>query len=144
MAENGIYGFELSEWSGRTFSALGEQWPSTQFDWEKVRNAYCREPDRFDAAIWAGDRLCGLFLATLAGESVTLRFVEGDPRRDCPLMGRRLLIALDAVVNYTQINGRYELRVEPINDKLIKLFETDFGFRAVKPHKGSPYWTKQV
>lgn len=144
MAEIGLVGFELVEWSGRTFAALNEQWPATEFDWLKVRHSFGKNPDRLDVAIWAGDRLSGLFLATLAGESVTLRFVEGDPRKDCPLVGKRLLIALDAAVNYTQINGRYELRVEPINEKLINLFETDFGFKAVKPRKGSPYWAKQV
>jgi len=60
------------------------------------------------------------------------------------LIGKRLLIALDASVNYTQINGRYELRVEPVNDKLINLFEVDFGFKPVNPRKGTPYWSKQV
>lgn len=143
MAAHGIASFELTEWSGRTFSTLAEQWPRSDFDWPRIRENY-RDPDRLDVAIWSKDRLSGLFLATLAGESVTLRWVEGDPREDCPLIGKRLLIALDAAVNYTQINGRYELRVEPINDKLINLFETDFGFKAVNPRKGSPYWAKQV
>ena len=73
-----------------------------------------------------------------------MRFVEGDPSPECALIGRRLLIALDVATNYTQISGRHELRVEPMNDRLVNLFEATYGFEPVKPRKGSPYWAKKV
>jgi hypothetical protein len=94
--------------------------------------------------VWRAERLAGMFFGTLTGEAFVLRWVEGDPRPDCPLRGRRLLIALDVATNYAQRNGRYELRVEPINEVLINLFERDYGFRAVKPRDSKPYWSKQV
>jgi len=51
---------------------------------------------------------------------------------------------LDVATNYTQISGRHELRVEPMNDRLVNLFEATYGFEPVKPRKGSPYWAKKV
>jgi len=135
--------FNTSEWSGRTFEALRAQWGNSVFDWERIAVA-TREPSRFDAAVWVGDRLCCLLVATLGGEAVTLRWVEGDPRPECPLKGRRLLIALDLVTNYAQANGRYEIRAEPLNSAMVNLFETDYGFHAVKAKGRTPYWRKQV
>ena len=136
--------FTTSEWSGRTFAALAAQWDRQRFDWARIARAVRTDPSRLDVSVWLGDRLCCLFVATLGGESVTLRWVEGDPRADCPLRGRRLLIALDIATNYAQRNGRHEIRVEPIDDAMLNLFERTYGFAAVKPKHGSPYWTKQV
>lgn len=135
--------FSTSEWSGRTFESLRSQWGGSVFDWEKIDDA-TREPSRLDVAVWVGDRLCCLMVATLGGEAVTLRWVEGDPRPDCPLKGLRLLIALDLVTNYAQANGRNEIRAEPINSAMVNLFEADYGFKAAKPKRGTPYWWKQV
>jgi len=83
--------FTLSEISQRAFLAVQKQWdPNGRseetgwWDWQKILRAYLNELDRLELAIWAGERLCALGLATTGGNSVTLRFLEGDPRGDCP------------------------------------------------------------
>lgn len=136
--------FTLTEISGRMREAMASQWPEAKFDWPAILQKYRNDADRLDVAVWCEGRLAGVFFGTLTGEAFVLRWVEGDPRADCPLKGLRLLIALDVATNYTQRNGRHELRVEPINEKLINLFEQDYGFKAVKPRNGTPYWSKQV
>jgi hypothetical protein len=136
--------FVLTEISGRMHQEMTSQWTTSRFDWPEILRRHRNDADRLDVAVWCGDRLSGVFFCTLSGEAVVLRWVEGDPRTDCPLRGQRLLIALDVATNYAQRNGRYEIRAEPINARLINLFEQDYGFTPVKPRTGAPYWSKKV
>jgi len=78
--------FNLSGWSGRSREAYLDQWPGGgRWKWEEIFRRH-NDPDRLDIAIWgANDRLCGLALGTTTSEYVEIRFLEGDPRPDCPL-----------------------------------------------------------
>lgn len=109
--------FILSEYSGRALAAVQAQWEpygrnvETAWDWHEIMRRH-RDPDRLDMAIWSdNDRLCGLGLALTTGDAVAFRFLEGDPRDDCPLIGKRALIARDTCARYAQGRGRAELRV---------------------------------
>lgn len=95
-------------------------------------------------AVWSGARLSSLSLATTSGNAVHIRYLEGDPRPDCPLIGRRALIALEACAGYAQARGKAELRVHPLNDKLKSLYVGVYKFEVATPHKAEPYLFKRV
>ncbi len=104
--------FKLSGWNSAARHALEIQWQQREFDWPEIFRKHS-EPDRLDVAIWVGDRLCGLGLATTTEVALNLLFFEGDARTDCPLKGLRILIFLDVAANYAQDRGKRELRVWP-------------------------------
>lgn len=134
---------QITEWSGRAARHLSD-WGETHFPWEEIFQKH-RDPDRLDMAIWgAEDRLSGLALGLTTGQSLMLRFVEGDPREDCPLRGKRILIALEAATNYAQARGKREIRLQPINEKLVYLYENVYGFTLESPRNETPYYRKGV
>lgn len=135
--------FTLSGWNAAALSAYQIQWPAPQFDWPVIFERH-RDPDRLDLAIWVGERLCGLALAVTASISVNILFLEGDSRDDCPLRGRRALIALDAATNYAQGRGKTELRVELLETRIQELYRDEFGFNLVTTGQNAPYWRKGV
>jgi hypothetical protein len=116
---------------------------SDQFDWEEIHRKY-NEPDAIKFGIWVDDQLCGLVLGTTSGQSIKARFIEGSPNPHCPLKGRRILIALEALALYGQLRGKRELILEPINQKLISLYENDYGFEVIRPLKGEPFCRKGI
>ena len=125
--------FALSECSNKTLEAIETQWEpagrneETRWDWKEILRRH-REPDRLEMAIWSGERLAGVALALTGGDSVTLAFLEGDPRQECPLRGKRALIALDATARYAQGRGKAEIRISPINASLERLYVEQYGF----------------
>lgn len=139
----------LLRWSNKTKAALVEQWgghdrhETAHWDWEEVFRAYS-EPKCFDMALWSGERLSGLAIATLTNQAVVVRFVEGDPRPDCPCRGKRIIIFLEAVALYAQNTGRAEIRIEPANSALETLYKTVYGFVPVSPKREAPYLVRAV
>jgi hypothetical protein len=143
--------FSLGEWSHRAREAYEAQWlpharhPDAGWDWPTTFGRYRRVPARLDLVIWGPDeRLCGLGLATTTSESVYFHLVEGDPRPDCPLKGKRLLICLDATATYGQMLGKKELRCRPANVSLGTLYTEHYGFELVTPRKEKPYYKRNV
>ena len=119
-------------------------WKNLKFDWPEIHRSI-KDPDCFRFGIWSQDRLSAVALATTTNQAVCLRFVEGDESDDAPLRGLRILIALEAITIYGQLRGKSELKLEPINEKLISLYEDTYGFEAISPRKGSPkYWRKSI
>lgn len=135
--------FQLREFTRATLDGISK-WGETEFDWgEILRNL--KDPDCFRFGIWVGDRLTAVAIATTSNQSVCLRYIEADQREDAPLTGLRILIALEAITNYGQLRGKLEIKVEPINEKLISLYEDTYGFEAVRSRKGAPrYWRKRI
>ena len=139
--------FYIAGWSRKTESALADQWKGehvSEWDWPEIFRRH-NDPDRLDMAIWSlGDRLGGLGLGLVKGEYLELRFVEGDPRPDCPLKGRRALIMLECSALYAQARGRSELRIEPINERIATLYQQIYGFTVATDRTGRAYYVKRV
>ncbi|UMY19094.1 hypothetical protein MMB17_07290 [Methylobacterium organophilum] len=140
----------LGAWSGRTLQAYEEQWLAEQrhndagWDWPEIIRRYRNEPDAMSIAMWSEARLSGLALATTSAEAVTVKFLEGDPRPDCPLRGLRALIAVEAAMMYGQGIGRREVRVEPVNDTLATMYCDMLGFALAKPPRGAAYYVRVI
>ncbi|MFM8748171.1 MAG: hypothetical protein ACKOED_16125 [Aestuariivirga sp.] len=135
--------FRLTGWSRTVQAAYRAQWHSPEFDWEEIYRRF-GDPDRLDLAIWAGERLCGLGLATTTPAALNLLFLEGDSRPDCPLRGLRIPIFLDVAANYAQDRGKTELRVWPLTDNLAELYRDAYGFSLVTTGPGGPYWVRRI
>jgi hypothetical protein len=142
--------FSLANWTNRAREAYEAQWlpavrhPDGNWDWPGIFNSY-RDLDRFDLVIWGpDDRLSGLCLGTCQNNALKLQFIEGDPRPDCPLIGRRILICLEAAARYAQARGKAELRLQPVNSSLESLYRDTYGFALEKPPKLEPYYRKGV
>jgi hypothetical protein len=140
--------FRLSGWNNQANRAFTDQWLpahcSTGWDWPEVFRRH-NDADRLDAVIWGPqDRLCGLALGTLTAEALEIRFLEGDPRADCPLTGRRALIILECAACYVQARGRSEIRVRPANERLEALYVQIYGFSLATEGQGRAYYFKRV
>lgn len=137
---------DVMRFNRRAFEALTDQWRDRRVDWDW--HEICRKnrgPKSYCIAIWAdADCLAGLSLMTVSGEAVTVRYLEGDPRPDCPIKGLRALVALEVATNYAQICGLYEVRIQPLNEALASLYENVYGFELVKRTKECPYYRKRI
>lgn len=72
-----------------------------EWDWAALRQQF-RDPDRFEVAIWSGQELCGLAIgkASNGRTLVSVRFLEGSPRRNHPFEGRVIRICAAAADGY--------------------------------------------
>jgi hypothetical protein len=137
--------FHLAEWTVGACDALA-QWkgnPGTGWDWPEIFRRH-NDPDRLDIVVWAGDRLAGLALCLTTAQAIEVRYLEGDPRPDCPLRGRRVLIVLECAQNYAHARGRTELWAQPMNDRLKALYREDYGFSLETPKGRRAYYRKRV
>lgn len=135
----------ITEYSRRASEAVELQWVGRQpsWDWAEIARRH-RSPKTFCVAMWSGERLAGLALIELTTVAATVRFVEGDPRPDSPVKGKCALVALEIATNYAQRCGLSEIRIHPINDALVTLYENVYGFELVKPLKEEPYYRKGI
>jgi hypothetical protein len=143
-------GFTMSGWFRRAREAFAEQWltagrhEDAGWDWEHVFRRY-NDPDQLDMVIWLpNNRLCGIGLGVTTSQAVSVRFIEGDPRSDCPLKGRRALIFLECAANYAQSRGKVELRIEPVNEELVNLYTEVYGFTLETPPRRRSYYKRKV
>ena len=139
--------FQITGWSSKARQATLDQWNRKEgqgWNWNEIFRRH-HDPDRLDIAVWSPqDRLSALALGLTTGECVEIRFLEGDPRQDCPLKGRRALIVLECAACYAQARGRSELRVRPINKRLETLYVEIYGFQLATPSRGQAYYFKRV
>jgi len=142
--------FKIVEINSRAYEAVRDQWdrhgrkPDADWDWRELMRRY-RDPDRLDMAIWShSNRISGLALAVTTGSAVELKFLEADPRADCPLRGKRALIALETVACYAQARGKREVRVRPINEAVASLYRDVYGFELVAQPKMTSYLMRRV
>jgi hypothetical protein len=133
------------EWTGATEEAYDAQWlplvdrREPHFHWPHIHDLYKGDMDRFVMAMWADDRLAGLALIHSAGASVSIEALEGDARPDCPLKGKRTVGALEVATCYAQAMDRKTLRIEAVNDTLMRLYTETYGFSLEKRVKQAPY-----
>lgn len=129
--------------SNRALEAISDQWGKSYFDWpERVRRY--RKHKAFAMAMWSGERLVGMCLMKVSNSAVTVICVEGAPDDSCQFKGKRLLVALEAATNYAQVCGMDEIRIDPINDALARLYEDVYGFTLVSPRGQAPYYAKRI
>lgn len=137
--------FTLQEYSGKALEAVKNQWepngrnPDTAWDWKELVRHHRKDPDLLTMAIWCESRLSGLSLATTSSQGLIIRYLEGDPREDCPLYGKRALIVLEACAGYAQARGKSELRILPLNESLEQFYIDLYGFDVCKPKNAEPY-----
>jgi len=131
-------------WSRRTSLAVDQQWAGGVWDWDEIMRRY-NDIKRLDVAVWARDeRLVMVSLATMTRAAITVRYVQGDPREGCEFKGKRIPMALEAATRFAQKSGVPELRIQPINDALVHLYETHYGFTLVTPRGEAPYWSRVI
>ena len=140
----------LTGWSRSVSEAWKAQWldgdrrSASHWDWDMIHARYHNDVDRLDLAMWVGNRLCGLALTTLSGEAATVRFLEGQPYEDCPLVGYRAVIAIETAQNYAQLNGRREVRVRPVSPRLEELYRDILGFELATPRGEAAYYKRET
>ncbi len=107
-----------------------------------VENARKNEPDRFEAAVWSGDTLCGLAIGWTRKEFCRVDYLEGSPAPDHPLRGRVTVIVSGAAVAYATALGRGEVRlVNPL--PAVVPHYVALGFTLANPKGEAPYcWWK--
>ena len=114
------------------------------FAWHDIWRLH-HEMEAFHMVIWSQEhRLSGLCLCVAKRRAVEIKFLEGDYRADCPLRGKRVLIALEAAANYAQALGREELRIQPVNDRVRSLYQDTYGFEPVSQRGQEPYFRRAV
>lgn len=145
--------FHLADWSRSAEQAFHEQWAAVPerayseggWNWPEIfrRN---RDWDAMRIAVWSEDRarLTALGLLRVTGQAVVAEFIEGDPRPDCPLKGKRALIVLEAAHCYACVLDRPELRLVPANERLAELYRESYGFTLEQPRHGKAYYRKDV
>jgi hypothetical protein len=144
--------FHIRNISRRALEAITAQWDGAGnthgiggWDWDEVYRQYKGSMGSFGLTVWSDDdRLSAIAMACSRGDSVSLEFIEGDPRSDCALRGHRLLIVLEAVTCYAQGLGKPRIRLNPANGQLAELYVRDFGFSLEIPRKEAPYYSKEV
>ena len=142
--------FSITEWSNRSSDALTEQWPlsgrrpDSSWNWPQIQRDFKTDPTKFELAVWGDNRLSCLAIANLSNSAVVLRFLEGDPRADCPFRGVRTLIVLEAIQCCGLTTGRNEIQVEPVNDALATLYRNNYGFALATRKGGNAYYRREI
>lgn len=117
--------------------------PDAGWDWPRIGRLYDEPKDQILAVI-TDDRLAALGLVSASHARVIVRFLEGDPRDDCPLRGARAAIVLDAAATYGQRLGCREIHLEPVNASLSELYCGIYGFVEVPGKRGVEYLKRDL
>lgn len=126
--------YSVSIWSNAIRHAYAQQWCShprrCDFDWNEISRRFTPPKERV-FAVSVEDRLAALGAITASKVRVKVNFLEGDPRADCPLQGRRALVVLDLAATYGQRLGCEEIHLVPVNDTVRTLYCGTYGFEEV-------------
>lgn len=139
--------YRMILWSGSVSNAYKDQWldrerhPDGGWDWLEVRRKYNGVKDTI-VALYVQDRLSCLALFHTSHDRVLVRFLEGDARGDCQLVGFRATLMLDLAFTLGQRYGCKEVRLEPVNMALEALYKNTYGFELVTSSKGDRYMRK--
>lgn len=139
--------YTMSLWSGSISNAYKDQWlvcerhPDGGWDWLEIRRKYNSVKDTI-AVLSVDDRLSCLALFHTSRDRVLVRFLEGDPRGDCQLVGIRVTLMLDLAFTFGQRYGCKEVQLVPVNLALEKLYNDRYGFELVT-HKGGDRYMRR-
>ena len=100
-------------------------------------------PSRFDFAVCSGNTLSGLAIGRTGSAYCSIEYLEGSPVVGHPLKGQVIPAALTALLAYTTVLGRGEMRlVEPLA-LLVPIYKAR-GFSLVEPRGERPYCVRRV
>lgn len=85
-----------AQWASSPRRRVSWPWPAIVADYRRVA------PERFEAAVWSGEILCGLAIGrpSKAATILAVHFIEGSPDLGHPLKGFAHLAALEAAHAY--------------------------------------------
>lgn len=115
---------QISDWPEDIADHL---WPGPDMPWEQTFRRPLG-PAQFEIAVWYEHQLVALAVATAIGHLLAIRAIEGRPVEIPALQGQRVLIVLDAAIEYAQIRGLTEIRLKPENERLRNHYVTNFDF----------------
>lgn len=95
-------------------------------------------------AIWSEDRLCAVVAARANKDHISVEYMEGDPRDDAILRGQRAAIALDLVLRYGEACGVDELRINPLNEALVRFYQTIADIEPFPDHEKPVYYRLEI
>ncbi len=126
-------------WAGHPARAVAWPWPEIA---QRFRRNY---PERFEAAIWSGEWLCGLAIGrpNNAGDMVALHFLEGCPDVGHPLKGSVHQAALEALFAYALAISATRIRINDPLPGAVRLYVA-LGFRLEIPKSGGSYCEKEI
>jgi hypothetical protein len=130
----------------RTFQDHWEPIPFRRYGWpwpKIVRDASRNEPDRFEAAVWSGDTLCGLAIGWTRQAFCRVDYLEGSPDPAHPLKGSAAVVVSGAVVAYAIVLDRREIRLINPLPAVVPHYEA-LGFTLASPKGGTPYCWRKV
>jgi hypothetical protein len=131
--------FYNSAWAHNSTRSVDWPWPEI---YEHYRRNY---PERFEAALWSGNTLCGLAIGRLnnARDTVTLYFMEGCPDVTHPLKGTVHKAVLEAIFAFGVAAQATRIRINDPMPGAIPLYE-GLGFSLVEPLGKSAYCERGI
>ena len=126
-------------WANNPGRSVAWPWPDMAADFRR------KFPERFEAAIWSGDILCGLSIGkpSHSQEIVTIRFIEGNPAPHHPLKGTIHIASIEVGLAYGLAIGATLLRIDDPHPETLRLY-TGLGFRLETPRGRSAYCEKEI
>ncbi len=100
-------------------------------------------PSRFDFAAWSGDTLFGLAIGRTGSVYCSIEYLEGSPVVGHPLKGQVIPAALTALLGYTTVLGRSEMRLMEPLAPLVPVYEAR-GLLLVEPRGERPYCVRKI
>jgi hypothetical protein len=120
------------------------------WDWDGLVARVCTRPSAFHVAIWSGGELCGLAIGRLSKRrpsgrrhTISVHYLEGNPRRGHPLRGKVAPLAVAAAEAYGDIVGAWRIR---LIDPLPGVFRTyqRLGFAIARDAHTPLYFEKRI
>jgi hypothetical protein len=120
-------------------------WSGDPPDWYRLSLTRRAIYDRFDAALWHGETLCGLVMGRPSRGRTFLRvdLLEGSPDPHHPLKRAVLLSVADAALRYGRALGCRQLRIMDPLPGAVRWYK-EFDFQLVEPLKGRTYCAAEI
>lgn len=95
-------------------------------------------------AIWSENRLCAVVAARANKDHISVEYIEADPSEGAILRGQRAAIALDLVLRYGEACGLDELRINPLNEALVRFYQTIADIEPFPDHEKPVYYRLEI
>ena len=113
------------------------------WDWEAIDREH-RKNGGWSFAVWSENRLCALVAVEARRDHVWANYIEGDPGKDALLAGQRSAVALDLIIRYAELCGVGEIRIRPLNAKLVEWYQTVAAFKGYPSEEEAAYYALEL